>query len=100
MEPMKGKWASSRVDFGVHRSICIPEVHQCSSRFVTVFLGTLWCSIKKIEAPYVFDWECRIALHTMHGNQGSFPRVGDVSYDFRVVAGTWGIFASYSADGH
>ena len=25
--------------------------------FLTVFLGTLWCSIKKIEAPYMFDWE-------------------------------------------
>ena len=57
MEPMKGKWASSRVDFWYTVLCCIPEVHQCSSRFVTVFLGTLWCSIKKTEAPYVFDWE-------------------------------------------
>ena len=55
MEPMKGKWASSRVDMGYTELFCIPEVHQCSSRFVTVFLGTLWCSIKKIEAPCVFD---------------------------------------------
>ena len=41
MEPMKGKWASSRVDLGYTELFCIPEVHQCSSRFVTVFLGTL-----------------------------------------------------------
>ena len=41
MEPMKGQWASSRVDFGYTVLFCIPEVHQCSSRFVTVFLGTL-----------------------------------------------------------
>ena len=35
--------------------------------FVTVFLGTLWCSIKKIEAPYVFDWENGIAMEPMKG---------------------------------
>ena len=50
--------------------------------FLTVFLGTLWCSIKKIEAPYMFDWECGMALHAMQGNQASFPSEGDVSYDF------------------
>ena len=68
MEPMKGKWASYRVDLGYTELFCFPEVHQCSSRFVTVFLGTLFCSIKKIDAPYVFDWEYGIALHAMQGN--------------------------------
>ena len=82
MERLKGKWASSRVDLGYTELFCIPEVHQCSSRFVTVFLGTLWCSIKKIEAPYVFDWEYRVGLHAMQGNRASFPSEGDVSYDF------------------
>ena len=82
MEPMKGKWASSQVDLGYTKLFCIPEVHQRSSRFVTVFLGTLWCSIKKIEAPYMFDWENGIALHAMQGKIASFPSVGDVSYDF------------------
>ena len=82
MEPMKGKWASSRVDLGYTKLFCIPEVHQCSCRFVTVFLGTLWCSIKKIEAPYVFDWEYGISLHAMQGNRASSPSEGDVSYDF------------------
>ena len=82
MEPMKGKWASSRADLGYTELFCIPEVHQCSSRFVTVFLGTLWCSIKKIEAPYVFDWEQGFALHSMQGIQTSFPAEGDVSWDF------------------
>ena len=82
MEPMKGKWASSQVDLRYTKLFCIPEVHQCSSRFVTVFLGSLWCSIKKIEAPYVFDWVNGIALHAMHGNRASFPSEGDFSYDF------------------
>ena len=81
MEPMKGKWASCRVDLGYTDLFCIPEGHQCSSLFVTVFLGTLWCSIKKIEAPYVFDWEYGIALHAMQGTRASFHSDGDVSYD-------------------
>ena len=82
MEPMKGKWASSGVDLGYTELFCIPEVHQCSSRFVIVFLGTLWCSIKKIEAPYLFDWENGIALHAMQQNRASFPSERDGSYDF------------------
>ena len=79
MEPMKGKWASSRVDLRYTELFFIPEVHQSSSRFVTVFLGTVWCSIKKIEAPYMFDGEYGIVLHAMQGNQASFPSEGDVS---------------------
>ena len=82
MEPMQGKWASSKVDLRYTELFCIPEVHQCSARFVTVFLGTLGCSIKKIEAPYVLDREYGIALHAMQGNRASFPSEGDVSYDF------------------
>ena len=82
MEPMKGKWASSRVDLEYTELFCIPEVHQSSSHFVTVFLESLWWSIKKIEAPYVFDSENGIALHAMQGNRASFPSEGDVSYDF------------------
>ena len=82
MEAVNGKWSSSLVDLGYTELFCLPEGHQCSSRFVTVFLGTLLCSIKKIEAPYVFDWEYGIALHAMQGNRASFPREGDVSCDF------------------
>ena len=72
----------SRVDLGYTDLFCIPEVHQGTSRFVTEFLGTLWCSIKKIEAPYVFNWEYDIALHEMQGNQASSPGEGYVSWDF------------------
>ena len=39
------------VDFGYTELFCIPELYQCSSRFVTVFLVTLWYSMKEIEAP-------------------------------------------------
>ena len=97
MEPMKGKWASSRFDLGYTELFCIPEVHQCSSRFVTVSLGTLWCSIKKIDVPYMFDWEYGIALHAMQGNRASFPSEGDVSYDFSSCSKTWGIYMRVTA---
>ena len=90
MEPMKGKWASSRVDLWYTELFCIPEVHECSSRFVTGFLGTLWCSIKKIESPYVFDCENGIALHAMQGNRASYPSEWDVSYDFSSCGGILG----------
>ena len=82
MEPMKVKCASSRVDLGYTELFCIPVVHQCSSPFVTVFFWTLWCSNKKIEAAYVFDWEYGIALHAVQGNRASFPSEWNVSYDF------------------
>ena len=49
---------------------------------VTVLLGTLWSSIKQIEAPYVFDWENAIALDTMQGNRASSRRKGKVSWVF------------------
>ena len=90
MEPMKRKWASSRVDLWYLELFWIPEVHQFSSRFVTVFLGTLWCQIKKIEAPYMFDWEYGMALHAMQGNRASFPSEGNVSYDFSSCDRTLG----------
>ena len=32
--------------------------------------------MKKIEAPYVFNWEYDIALHEMQGNQASTPKEG------------------------
>ena len=49
---------------------------------MTVFLGTLWCSIKKIEAPYLSDSELWIALHPMQGKEASFTGEGYVSWDF------------------
>ena len=56
MEPMKVKWALSRVDLGYTELFCIPEVTSVFIYSCDSVLGTLWCSIKKIEAPYVFGW--------------------------------------------
>ena len=62
---------------------------------MTVLLGTLWSSIKQIEAPYVFDWEtqllwtqCRgIGPHLSgRGKSHGFSRVAAGVYS-RVTAG-------------
>ena len=49
---------------------------------MTVVFGTLWCSIKHIEAPYVFDWEHGIALLPRQGIWALTAAKGDVSWDF------------------
>ena len=100
MEPMKRKRASSRVDLGYTELFCIPEVHQCSSRFVTVFLGTLWCSIKKIEDPTCLIRKTGLLCMQCKGIEPHFPESGKSHTISRVAAGTWGIFASYRGDGH
>ena len=40
------------------------------------------CSIKQLEAPYMFDWENDIALHAMQGNRASSLGEGEVSWVF------------------
>ena len=69
---------------------------------MTVLLGTLLSSIKKIEAPDVFDWEKAIALHAMQGNRASSRGEGEVSWVFSRcgTAGPWGIFSNYDGDAH
>ena len=42
-------------------------------------VGDSLCSIKQIEAPYMFDWENAIALNTLQGNRASSRREGNVS---------------------
>ena len=64
-EQMRGKWASSCVEFGYTDLFCIPELTSVFILFCDSVPGALWCSIKKIEAPYVFDWEYRIVLQAM-----------------------------------
>ena len=76
------KLASSKFDFCTLRNFAFLGWHQCSSRLVTVLLGTLWSSIKQIEAPYVFDWKNAIALDTMQGNRASSRGEGKVSWVF------------------
>ena len=82
MEPMKGKCASSRVVLGYTELFCIPGVTAVFLMSCDSFPGDSLVSIKHIEAPYVFDWEHRLALHPMQGIQTLTPTEGDVSWDF------------------
>ena len=45
---------------------------------MTVFLGTLCCSVKQIEAPYVFDWEYGNALTHCMGFEPQLPTRGSL----------------------
>ena len=99
MEQMRGKWASSCVDFGYNELFSIPEL---TSEFISScdsVLGNLWCSIIKTEATYVFNWEYDIALHEMREIKHHLPARGMCHGISRVAAGTWRIFSSYSGDG-
>ena len=82
VKPMKGKWASSRVDLGHSELFCIPEVTLVFISSCDGILGTLWCSIKKIDASSMFDWESGISLHAVQGNRASSPGEADVSWDY------------------
>ena len=100
MEPMKGKWASSRVDLGYTELFCIPEVHQCSSRFVTGFLGTLWCCIKKSSLLTCLIRNTGLLCMQCRGIETHYPASRMSHTISRFAAGTWGIFARYSGHGH
>ena len=78
----KGNWPHLNLILGTPSNFAFLVRHQCSSCLVTVLLGTLWSSIKQIEAPYVCDWEIAIALDTMQGNRVSSRGEGKVSWVF------------------
>ena len=99
MEQMRGKWASSCVDFGYTELFCIPEltsefISSCDSvlgdsgvlarksRLLTCLIGnkTLLCT------------KCReIKTH--------LPARGMCHGISLVAAGTWGLFSRYCGDG-
>ena len=62
-----------------------------------VLLGTLWSSIKQIEAPYVFDWENTIALDTLQGNRASYRPGGESLMGFLEVRQEPGVYSRVTA---
>ena len=82
MEQMRGKWASSCVDFGYTELFCIAEL---TSEFISScdsVLGDSLVFYQENRGPLLVHWEYNIALHEMHGNQASSPSEGYVSLDF------------------
>ena len=70
--------------------------HQCSSRLVTVLLGTLWSSIKQIEAPYVFDWERNCSGHNA-GESGLISQGGESLMGFLELRQEPGVYCWVTA---
>ena len=48
----------------------------------------------------MFDWEHGIALPNCRGSRPHLPLMGMSHGISQVATGTWGIFSSYSGDGH
>ena len=67
---------------------------------MTVLLGTLWSSIKQIEAPYVFDWERQLLWTQCIGIRPHLAARGKSHGFSRAAAGTSGVFSSYGGDVH
>ena len=61
---------------------------------------TLWSSIKKIELLTCFIGNTGLLCMQCRGIEPHFPARGMSHTISQVAAGTWGIFASYSGDGH
>ena len=85
-----GIWLNLELIWATPRYFTFLQWHQCSSRLVRDFWGTLCTSIKQIKAPYLFDWEQGITLHTMHCNRASFLSVQQVSWFFSRCGGNLG----------
>ena len=70
MSQCKGNWPHFHLIWVTQSYFVFLRWNQCSSCLVKVLLGTLWSSVKQIEAPSLFDWKNPIALHAMQGNRG------------------------------
>ena len=82
MEQMRGKCASSCVDFGYTELFCIREL---TSEFISScdsVLGDSLVFCQENRGSNVFNWEYDIALHEMQGNQASSPSEVYMSWDF------------------
>ena len=71
LEPIQGIGLNLELIWATPRYITFLRWHQCSSRLVSDFWGTLCTSVKQIKAPYLFDWEQGITLHEKQGNRAS-----------------------------
>ena len=49
---------------------------------MTVFLGTLWSSIKAVKTAFMFDRKHGLSLHAMQGNRASSHGRAEVSWLF------------------
>ena len=101
MEQMRGKCASSCVDFGYTELFCIPEL---TSEFISSCDSVLGDSLGFYQENRGLD-SCLIRNSGLLCTQcremkPHLPGRGMCHGISRVAAGTRGIFSSYSGDGH
>ena len=95
MEPMKGKWASSRVDLGYTEIFCIPEVtsvffsscdsvlrdslvfRQANRGSLCVWLGIRDCSARNAGESSLISWRgaCLLRFLELRQEPGVYSRV-------------------------
>ena len=100
LEPMQQNSDNLELIWATPSYVIFLRWHQCSSRLVRDFWGTLCTSVKQIKAPYLFDWEQGIALYAMQVNWESSLSEREISCFFQVAAGNWGVFSSYGGGSH
>ena len=76
------------------------SLHQCPSRLVRDFCGTLCSSIKQIKSPYLFVCEKALLCTQCRGIGTHLSAKGKFHGFSRVAAGTWGTFPSYGRGSH
>ena len=84
--------------WGTRCTFLFPRSFQGPSRLLTVFLRTLWNSIKEIKVPFLFDGEHRVALHALQGNRASSRDKGEVKWFFYFCGGNDGYIHEYGRD--
>ena len=90
LEPMQGKRLNIELIWATPMYFIFLQGHQCSSRLLRDFSGTLCSSIKQIKANYLFDLEEEISLHAMQGNWASSLSERQVSWFFASCGGNQG----------
>ena len=100
MEPMKGKWASSRVNLGYAELLCIPEVISVFFLSCNSVLEDSAVPSRKLRLLTCLIVNMRLLCTQCRGIEPHIPENGMSDGISRVVAGSWCIFSSYSGDGH
>ena len=100
MEPMKRKWPSSRVDLAYTELFCIPEVKSVFISSCDRVLGDSGVPSRKSRLLTCLIGNTELLCTQFSGIEPHLPARGMSHGISRVVAGTWGIFSSYSRDGH
>ena len=90
MEPMMGKWASSRVDMGYTELFCIPEVTSVFNSSCDCVLGDSLVFHQEKQGILCVDWEYGIALQAMQQNRASYRGEGEVSWFYSCFGGNLG----------